>query len=226
VLQPLILYPDGTVDSAGDLFTWSGFFWHQSEAPRDDGVKRIFAAKGACMLVRGDLFSSLEGFNESYFAYFEEADLCWRARMVGSEVMICPKAVATHKGGSTTRRVFAPAEIYHLSFRNRIRTLLANPSVSSMWRISSAHFLGCLATADVFALRGRLAVAWAILRALAWPVLNLGAIKTQRAAAQRMRTSGDAAVFEPPLVFPLSARFSARLLLNTLTRWQKSPGPS
>jgi len=219
VLQPLLVTGDGSVDSAGDLFTWSGFFWHLQEKPGKNHLQSIFATKGACMLVKRSVFAELDGFIDSYFAYFEEADLCWRARLRGYEVALAPSVVVLHIGGQTTSRILEPHQIYHLSFRNRLRSLICNPSRLSMIRILIGHLPACAATALVFLARGRIRVAFAILQALVWPVLNTGSIRTQRRKVQGSRKVGDAEVFRTDLRVPLSPERAGRLLTKTLGRW-------
>ena len=46
-----------------------------------DDIREVFWATGACMFIKSDVFWSLGGFDEDYFAHQEEIDLCWRARM-------------------------------------------------------------------------------------------------------------------------------------------------
>lgn len=55
-----------------------------------------FYASGGCFIVRRDLFQKLRGFDENYFMYTEEVDLCYRARMIGESVIYCPTLIAEH----------------------------------------------------------------------------------------------------------------------------------
>jgi len=56
---------------------------------------------GACLLVERDLFLSLGGLDERFFLYFEDTDLCLRARAAGREALLVPGAQAVHAiGGS------------------------------------------------------------------------------------------------------------------------------
>ncbi len=59
---------------------------------------------GSALLVRRSLFADLGGFDERYFMYYEEADLCRRVRERGDEVVYVPGAVAIHEGGVSARR--------------------------------------------------------------------------------------------------------------------------
>jgi GT2 family glycosyltransferase len=57
---------------------------------------------GACMLVRRSLLERLDGFDEGFFMYCEDTDLCRRVRDAGYDVRFEPSAVAVHEGGAST----------------------------------------------------------------------------------------------------------------------------
>ncbi len=58
---------------------------------------------GAALLIRKDLFHKLNGFDEDYFFYSEEADFCYRVSKNGYKNTINPKATITHiRGGSNS----------------------------------------------------------------------------------------------------------------------------
>jgi len=59
---------------------------------------------GACFLGRRQALHALGGFDESYFMYLEDVDLCWRARQAGWRVSYQPTAVVTHEQGVSTNR--------------------------------------------------------------------------------------------------------------------------
>jgi GT2 family glycosyltransferase len=59
---------------------------------------------GACMLVRREALEALDGFDEGFFLYCEDMDLCRRIRAAGHEVRYEPGAVARHEGGHSAPR--------------------------------------------------------------------------------------------------------------------------
>ena len=61
-------------------------------------------ASGACLLVRRPLLERLGGFDERYFMYSEDTDLCRRVRNLGFDVRYEPSAVAVHVGGASAPR--------------------------------------------------------------------------------------------------------------------------
>jgi GT2 family glycosyltransferase len=57
---------------------------------------------GAALAIRRSAFDQLGGFDEDYFMYAEEVDLCWRARQAGWEVHFAPVTDVVHRGGAST----------------------------------------------------------------------------------------------------------------------------
>jgi N-acetylglucosaminyl-diphospho-decaprenol L-rhamnosyltransferase len=56
---------------------------------------------GAAMLVRSEVFRELGGFDEKYFMYFEDIDLCRRAKCSGYRVMVDSSAQIFHESGKS-----------------------------------------------------------------------------------------------------------------------------
>ena len=65
---------------------------------------RVEWVPGACLLVRRSLLERLGGFDERYFMYCEDKDLCKRAREVGQYVWFEPRAVCIHESGASRPR--------------------------------------------------------------------------------------------------------------------------
>lgn len=59
---------------------------------------------GACLLVRRELLERLEGFDDAFFLYCEDMDLCRRIRELGFDVRFVPHALVSHEGGASTPR--------------------------------------------------------------------------------------------------------------------------
>lgn len=58
---------------------------------------------GAALAFRRDAFEAVGGFDESFFMYYEEVDLCYRLHQAGWETHIVPQAVVVHVGGASTK---------------------------------------------------------------------------------------------------------------------------
>jgi GT2 family glycosyltransferase len=56
---------------------------------------------GAALAVRKDVFEKVGGFDENYFMYFEDIDLCWRIKLAGYEAVLADSAKVIHFGGKS-----------------------------------------------------------------------------------------------------------------------------
>lgn len=72
---------------------------------------------GACMLVRRQAFERIRGFDERFFLYCEDTDLCLRLRQAGYEVVYRPDAIVAHVGGASEDR----SRLLHVAVTSRIR---------------------------------------------------------------------------------------------------------
>jgi len=70
-----------------------------------DEVKDVDWVSGAAICVRRELFERLGGFDERFFMYLEDVDLCYRAHQSSYRVVYLPTAVITHAIGRSTDKV-------------------------------------------------------------------------------------------------------------------------
>lgn len=84
----------------------------------------IFWATGACLFIKSNIFNTLNGFDEHFFAHMEEIDLCWRAKNLGYSIKYVGKSKVYHVGGATLKNT-NPKKTY-LNFRNSLITLTKN----------------------------------------------------------------------------------------------------
>ena len=59
---------------------------------------------GMFMLIRHSLFSDLEGFDERYFLYYEDVDICVRIHLLGYKLAFCPDAKVIHFAQRTSHK--------------------------------------------------------------------------------------------------------------------------
>ena len=138
IAAPRILDPDGGVQGSarGDPDLLTGIFgrtgglrrWlpHLAVARRNVVVDQALASgttstvvdwvSGACMLVRAAALRAVGGFDEHYFLYWEDADLCRRLRQHGYHVRYVPGAIAEHAVGRSSRTARAASvRAFHAS---------------------------------------------------------------------------------------------------------------
>ncbi len=99
----------------------------------EDGPEEVFGPSGAAALYRRAMLDDVavhgEVFDEDFFAYREDADLAWRARVQGWTSLYVPAAVAHHRRRVTpARRRDLPAAVNRYSVRNRFLLRIKNQS--------------------------------------------------------------------------------------------------
>ena len=133
----------GWIDSLGYPFSRGRVFdvCEKDEKQYDDATP-IFWATGACMMIRSELFHSMNGFDASFFAHQEEIDLCWRMQLAGYQIYACPLSKVYHVGAGTLprggRKVF-------LNFRNNLIMLSKNLPLSELiWKLPARFTLDAI----------------------------------------------------------------------------------
>ncbi len=115
----------GFIDQLGYPFCRGRIFQElEKDTGQYDDIKEIFWATGACMFIKSEVYRSLGGFDEDYFAHQEEVDLCWRAKNDGYKVYYIGASKVYHLGGSTLSNM-NPKKTY-LNFRNSLFSITKN----------------------------------------------------------------------------------------------------
>ncbi|MDD5489070.1 MAG: glycosyltransferase family 2 protein [Candidatus Moranbacteria bacterium] len=76
---------------------------------------------GGAMMIRKDLFSELGGFDENYFMYFEDVDLCLQAKKKEWKIIVHPGAKIFHKSGQSFSDNRVKKKYYYQSQDHYIR---------------------------------------------------------------------------------------------------------
>jgi GT2 family glycosyltransferase len=102
----LLLADDPTrLDGAGDGLTRSFLPYVRGHGDPDDGrfsdEVEVFSASGAAAVWRTQVLDELGAFDERFFAFYEDVDLSFRARLRGYEIWYAPRAVVRHARGGT-----------------------------------------------------------------------------------------------------------------------------
>ncbi|WP_421658854.1 glycosyltransferase family 2 protein [Leptothermofonsia sp. ETS-13] len=119
IIGPKLLNPDGSLQlSTAWSISITGEFktlqqlkdyessYHQAAiARRFDQTHEVDVVVGAAFLIRKTLFETLGGFDESFFMYFEESDLCQRAQYLGWKILYTPAVSLIHIRGHSTDKI-------------------------------------------------------------------------------------------------------------------------
>lgn len=180
------------IDSAGDGYIRAGGAFkhgHGRSAAAHAASREVFGACGCAFAIRRPLFESLGGFDETFFIYYEDVDLSYRARLGGARVWYAADAVVRH-AGSATFGAASPAAVYY-GQRNLEWVWLKNTPAALLWRTAASHALYSLAGLAHYARAGRLGPA---LRGKLAAVGGLPAVLRARRAVQRSATASPASI--------------------------------
>jgi GT2 family glycosyltransferase len=148
--------PD-TINSAGIeidalLTPWDRLVGATVAASEAEPVE-VFGASAGAALYRRAMLDEIGGFDVSFFAYLEDVDLAWRARMHGWRCIYAPQAVVYHWHSATFGH-HSPLK-HFLTGRNRIRLIAKNADTDHLRRYAPAIALYDLAYVVFVGIRER-----------------------------------------------------------------------
>jgi GT2 family glycosyltransferase len=119
ILGPKMLYPDGSAQSSVRRFpTFWPVFLMLIKAPKVfkrlkaidhylavdfdySRLQEVDQVMGAFMLMPKEVVEKVKGFDERYFIWFEEVDLCLTVKKAGYKIVYNPELVIVHHGGKS-----------------------------------------------------------------------------------------------------------------------------
>jgi len=122
----------------------------------------IFWASGACFFIRKDTWISLNGFDNDFFAHFEEIDLCWRAFNQNLKTVLIGESKVYHIGGATLPK---SGYKWFLNFRNSLILLTKNLPVKYLFGILFIRLILDFIASLKFIINGRFIPVFSIVRA-------------------------------------------------------------
>ncbi len=132
VVGPRLLYPDGSAQSSRRRFPsvltafwestlleqwWPHNPWarrYRLEDAPDSAVQAVDWLVGACLMIPRAVLEQVGGWDEGFFMYSEELDLCRRIKQAGWQVVFTPQAEVIHHEGKSSEQIVAAR---HLRFQ-------------------------------------------------------------------------------------------------------------
>lgn len=119
IIGPKLLFPDGIfqisfspkISIRGEIEAKKLHSYAQSPTKLNllennfQQIKEVDIVVGAAFFIRADLFHSLGGFDEKFFMYFEESDLCQRVKNAGYKVLYTPEVSLIHIRGHSVNKI-------------------------------------------------------------------------------------------------------------------------
>ena len=129
VISPRITFKDGSYqlsfgnlpNLAVELFDkvkygldnkWHSFFSNLYDR-KYSKVQEVGWVTGACLMMRRDVFEQIGGFDENFFMYFEDKDLCKRVKELGYKVVYYPETTIIHLLGGSSHGIKKSVNKYY-----------------------------------------------------------------------------------------------------------------
>lgn len=111
VTGPLVRSAEGRIEDSVRRFPTAGSLLkkfllktEESDYPTDRGMLKVDWVAGMLMLFRSDAYRAVGGFDEAFFLYYEDVDICHRLRLTGKTVVYEPRAQVIHEARRASRR--------------------------------------------------------------------------------------------------------------------------
>jgi len=152
-------------------------------------IDDVFFVPGSALMIEKHLFTTLSGFDELYVRGLEDADLCWRARLLGKKILVNPWSIAFCQPETD------PEDRY-LRHRNSFRMIIKNYGAFRAV-IGGAKFVQVTIVKSfqsLLLLKPRFFYQY--WRALIWNIIMLPDSIKQRRRVQRRRRLNDNSVLK------------------------------
>lgn len=151
----MLRHASDRMDGTADVYHVCGSAWRRDHGILSAKVERkaqeIFSPCAAASFIRRDVFKEAGGFDENFFAYFEDVDLGFRLQLKGHPCRYVPDAVVEHVGSATTSR-YSDFAVYH-GQRNLVWSFIRN--MPKFWCYLPQHIVFNLAALVWFTLKGK-----------------------------------------------------------------------
>ncbi|MDO8495336.1 MAG: glycosyltransferase family 2 protein [bacterium] len=126
---PAIIEPNKTVYH-GKISWLKPELRHSTTKPKNNFLNFKEYLIGAGLLVKRGVLEKIEGLDEIFFLYFEDADFSMRAQLAGYKLQVVPEAVIHHGSSASTKKLGSP-----LLLRYHMRNALIFNSLNAPWTI-------------------------------------------------------------------------------------------
>lgn len=210
---------DDIIDCVGEYLGQNGFLvqvvipGEEKDIGQYDHIGEVFAAKSAAMIARKDVLHRIGGFDNDYFIYMEESDLCWRIWLQGYKIILISTSVVYHKFGTSS--IVLPEKVNYLvkfhGTKNYISTLIKNMEFKNLLKILPLHIILWSGIAFIFLLKRQFKSTRWILQGILWNFTNRKNIIIKRKIIQKQREVKDKEIF-PKIIKKRRFRYFIRKL--------------
>lgn len=110
------------LDDAGDEYTILGWAYKRGDGfyiNQYDKAQQVFSSCAGAAIYRKSILEEIGYFDEDFFAYMEDVDISYRAKIYGYKNIYCPEAVVYHIGSATSGSKYNSFKV-RLAARNNV----------------------------------------------------------------------------------------------------------
>mgnify|MGYP000429775804 CR=1 FL=1 len=140
------MYHPELIDSAGDIYTIFGWgICRGTGRPAAEYTTpcEVFSACAGAAIYRRSVFEKIGYFDENHFAYLEDIDIGYRAKIYGYKNTFCPTALVYHVGSGTSGSKHNAFKV-RLAARNNIYVAYKNMPILQLAVNFLPLFIGCI----------------------------------------------------------------------------------
>lgn len=145
-----------TIDDAGDEYTILGWAYQTGSNKLSklyNKTRKIFSSCAGAAIYRKSILNKIGYFDENFFAYMEDVDIGYRAKINGYKNIYCPDAICYHVGSATSGSKYNIFKV-KLAARNNIYVFYKNMPLFQMVVNLPFFVLGCLIKYVFFVKKG------------------------------------------------------------------------
>lgn len=191
--QPKLLLAEDKkcIDSMGAFIDIIGTVYNIGGLEKDRGqydkIIDVFYAKGAAFIIRRQLFEEVGEFDEDFFLWRDEVDLCWRIWLHGFKVLTIPSSTVYHYGSAIIKKTFSNPAMEYFFTKNNILMLVKNYSLGNIVRFLPLYILfQALMTVHNTLKSNNTLYVKSFCNAVIWNFLNLGETLIKRFEVQKI----------------------------------------
>lgn len=224
-LQPQIriMKDKKLIDSAGSFMMFTGFLYHygfrkKCLLEKYNRQREIFSAKGACIVFPRKVLQRVGVFDEDFFIFFEETDLCFRVWLAGYTVVYEPESVIYHfVGGDTTASdSYKYERRMYLVFKNMTCSYLKNFGTENFLKIFPLFIVVQIFVFFYSLMKLRVGVMQAMMSAYWWNIVHIkDTLKKRRHIQHTIRKISDKDIATAITLNPRPSYYYYALSKNT-----------
>lgn len=146
------MYHPDLMDDAGDMYSVLGWAFQRGVGRPEKLYKkscRVFTACAGAAIYRREVFETIGYFDEMHFAYLEDIDVGYRAKLYGYDNVFCPEAVVYHVGSGTSGSKYNSFKV-KLAARNNVYLNYKNMRTWQLLLNSPCLLAGTICKVPVF----------------------------------------------------------------------------